>query len=954
MDIHTARSDGPGTREWTRLAAGPVLGALLGLVLLMSPTPAFATPTVPDLDPASDTGRSNTDDITNDDTPTFFGTAIPGDPVDVFANGVLVCSTVAGASGAWSCTSSSLIDGVYVIEASDTGGLSLTGLTVTIDTVAPADPLFAPDLDGAFDTGVSDTDNITSIKTPQFDDLFGDEPFVRVRLQSGGFIICVTEARDTGSWECTTSGLADGVHSISYFVEDIAGNVSGDSPALSVTIDSTPPQKPTIDLQAASDSGRSSTDNITRAADPLVFDLSAEVGSSYVIKNGNTVISGPTTVVATPLLLGLTLAEGTFQLSIEATDTAGNRTQSGPITVVVDRTAPVAPGFRLTPGSDTGAPGDMLTSTSTPAFGNIGVTTEPFATVRVTRTGPGNQILCTTVANELGQWECQSTPLADGVYVDIRAEQEDAAGNLSLQTVLPALTIDSSAPGKPTIDLQAASDSGPSQTDNITNDGTPTFDLTGEANATTEVKDGEATVSGPFAMPPVGSTSATLALGDGAHHLTVVVTDAAGNVKQSPVLQVIVDTAAPSPPTVDLLAYSDTGSSSSDDITSINNPAIGGTAEPNARVRIYSSGLLICQTVATSTGIYECTTEPLASGTHSITAEQEDAAGNVSAASSVLAITIDSTAPQLPSIDLQAASDSGSSNTDNITSASAPVFDVTADPGSEVIIKDGSSVIDGPFTMGGSGKTSRSLASLAEGTHPLTAEATDAAGNVRQSELLQVTIDRTAPLAPSVPDLQAASDDGPSNTDNITRLNTPVFQGTGEANIIIRIFADGLLVGQGTVRTNSSWEVRVEALRDGNRLITAQMEDLAGNVGPASASLTVRIEFTGSSGETMHTKFHELTATAFVKGKATVTSTVDIFNVSGGPVPRANVFVRLTLPGGKTVLRSAKTNAAGRALIKFIVKLSGTYTGKVEKVQETNARRRFTPGAADTSAPIII
>ncbi len=57
------------------------------------------------LDPASDTGSSNSDGITSDNTPTFKGTADPGVTVSVFSDGgsTAICTDQAGGSGSWSC-----------------------------------------------------------------------------------------------------------------------------------------------------------------------------------------------------------------------------------------------------------------------------------------------------------------------------------------------------------------------------------------------------------------------------------------------------------------------------------------------------------------------------------------------------------------------------------------------------------------------------------------------------------------------------------------------------------------------------------------------------------------------------------------------------------------------------------------------------------------------------------
>jgi hypothetical protein len=106
------------------------------------------------LSPASDTGESSSDGITNNNQPTFTGTATPGQIITLIAfgagatSGTIIGQTVATNSGTWSITPSSpLADGSYVIdaEASGTGQASsviqlLPGGTagpLVIDTVGP-------------------------------------------------------------------------------------------------------------------------------------------------------------------------------------------------------------------------------------------------------------------------------------------------------------------------------------------------------------------------------------------------------------------------------------------------------------------------------------------------------------------------------------------------------------------------------------------------------------------------------------------------------------------------------------------------------------------------------------------------------------------------------------------------------------------------------------------------
>jgi uncharacterized repeat protein (TIGR02059 family) len=82
-----------------------------------------AAPSAPDLIAASDTGNSDSDNLTNDTTPSLSGTAEVGSTVEVFADGVSLGSTTADANGDWTFTvadTNSLADGSYSITATAT------------------------------------------------------------------------------------------------------------------------------------------------------------------------------------------------------------------------------------------------------------------------------------------------------------------------------------------------------------------------------------------------------------------------------------------------------------------------------------------------------------------------------------------------------------------------------------------------------------------------------------------------------------------------------------------------------------------------------------------------------------------------------------------------------------------------------------------------------------------
>ena len=208
--------------------------------------------------------------------------------------------------------------------------------------------------------------------------------------------------------------------------------------------------------------------------------------------------------------------------------------------------------------------------------------------------------------------------------------------------------------------------------------------------------------------------------------------------------------------------------------------------------------------------------------------------------------TVDTEAPSAPSApDLDASSDSGLSNTDNITNDNTPTFIGTAEANSTVTLLDNNVPIGTGTANGSRSWTIIPGSVLSQGIHVVTATATDAAGNTSSASFsLTVTIDRSAPFAPSTPDLDAGSDTGSSSTDNITSDNTPTFLGTVEANSIVTVISsvDGTL---GTTIGNGSgnWSYTpASAISEGPHEITVTATDLAGNTSNTSVALNVVID----------------------------------------------------------------------------------------------------------------
>src|SRR5690606_13721166 len=117
----------------------------------------------------------------------------------------------------------------------------------------------------------------------------------------------------------------------------------------------------------------------------------------------------------------------------------------------------------------------------------------------------------------------------------------------------------------------------------------------------------------------------------------------------------------------------------------------------------------------------------------------------------------------------------------------------------------------GSSTADGSGDWTITSDALGAGTYSFTARSVDTAGNESaDSDGLSVTIDTTAPAAPSTPDMDAESDTGNSDSDNNTENTTPTFSGTGaEANATVYLYVNGVEVGQSTADGSGNWSVTV-------------------------------------------------------------------------------------------------------------------------------------------------
>jgi hypothetical protein len=419
-------------------------------------------------------------------------------------------TSVSGSGTTWTVTVGNVTgDGTLRLDLNNTGdpitdnyGNTLTAAhtgdqSYTIEHTPPA----APTLALTHDTGVSNSDNITS------------DPSITYSAPASGDTLLYKV--DGSSFSSTvpvfaTDGSADGLHTVSVEEEDAAGNISA-AASLSFTLDTTAPATPTLVL--THDTGVSNTDGVT--SDPSITYSTPAPGDTLLYK-----VDGGGYSAAVPVFATDHSADGMHTVSVEEVDSAGNVSNVASLSFTLDTTTPAAPTLVL--AHDTGASNtDNVTSDpsiiySTPAVGD---------TLLYKVDGGSYSATVPVFATDHS---------ADGSHT-VSIEEVDAAGNVSSAASL-SFTLDTTAPAAPTLAL--THDTGVSNTDHLTSDPSITYSLSAAGDTLLYKVDG-----GSYsATVPVFATDGSA---DGLHTVSVEEEDAAGNVSAAASLSFTLDTARP-------------------------------------------------------------------------------------------------------------------------------------------------------------------------------------------------------------------------------------------------------------------------------------------------------------------------------------------------------------------------------------------------------------------------
>lgn len=792
------------------------------------------------------------------DTITFSGSNLPSG------------STLTGATFSWTPTNDQA--GTYPnvrFTASD-GGYSVSrDITITVTNVPRAPSISAP-TEGAI--LASSTVTVSGAA----------EPGTTVRVLEGGVGRGSATADGTGAWSAAIA-FAEGSHAITADAND--GTTTGPaSAARTFSVDITAPAAPSFTAPAQGSSTNAS---------PVRVAGTAETGSTVEVLRGG-VSQGTAQATGGSWSMDLALPEGPMTLTATATDAAGNVSASASRSFTVDRTAPAAPVI------NDPADGAVLGSSSVALAG----TAEPGSTVQVL---DGTTQVATAAAGPSGDWTAAAT-LAEGSHT-LTATATDAATNVSAASAAVRITVDLTAPGAPvitspvagaatnaaTVDVTGTAEPGSLVTvregvvtigsattagdgrwtvsyafaegshtlgakatdaaGNVSAESSRTFVVdrtapaapvvsspapgallssasvtvsgTAEPGSTVTVREGSILIGQTTASGGSWSVSGTFA--DGPHALTITATDAAGNTSAASARSFTVDTTPPAAPVVNAPAEGALLASSL--------VAFAGTGEPGATVTLRKGTTVLATAAVNGFGDWTASAT-LADGVHAVTATATDPAGNISAASGARTFTVDTTPPAAPVITSPAADATVGATLVNIAG--------TAEPNATVRVLEGAT-LKATSTASGTGSWT-AQATFPDGTHTITATATDAAGNVSPATVRTFAVNATPPAVPTV-----VFEDGGDGRITQTESSAVILAGGRPADTTLRITISDqvastpdvvLTLGRGTGAYRAG-PADLSGLALGELRATAVAFNTAGHASQAAVAVTRKVPDAG-------------------------------------------------------------------------------------------------------------
>ncbi|WP_062476471.1 Ig-like domain-containing protein [Variovorax boronicumulans] len=509
--------------------------------------------------------------VTDDRQPTFQGQGTPGDTIVIRDNGTEIGTTEVDANGTWTFTpSTDLLEGqhaITIVTRDDSGneGTPSPAFNFEID-VTP------PDASRLAVTGVADavggvtgnvapggtTDDTRPLLSGNSTGVPGHTVTVMVRDATGTRELGQATIGENGQWTFQVDApLAAGPNTFTLVERDAAGNETMPTGRYTVTVNTDKPNAPVID-SVFDDVGEPHMLQQGEATNDARPTLAGTAQANHTVKfhDGSTFLGQ---VVAdasgkwsfTP---EIDLTDGAHGITATSTSPVGQTSEaSGSWNFVVD-TAPPAKPTIVSVVDDVGpvtgnVSKDGFTNDTRPALSGKA---EADSTVVIHDNGVE---LTKVTANASGDWTyTPATALGQGGH-SITVTAVDKAGNTSVESDAFGFTVDTVAPTATATVSSIGKDSGFSDVDYLTNDGSAGRLMRGSLSASLAASealqvstDGGKTWKTAFVSGTQWSAQDDSShTGDWAVQRRVV--DAAGNVGTVKSQAISLDTVAPSAPT---------------------------------------------------------------------------------------------------------------------------------------------------------------------------------------------------------------------------------------------------------------------------------------------------------------------------------------------------------------------------------------------------------------------
>ncbi len=632
--------------------------------------------------------------------------------------------------------------------------------------------------------------------------------------------------------------------------------------------DTTPPEPGTLNLKNLLDSGASTIDQITQDKNFTLKIEGQESGSrvTYLVSTDDGKTWQETTVTQKDLV------DGSYLYKAVVTDRAGNASETAIQKVVVDTTVPQAGELTLSDLSDTG-----VSATDQ-------ITQDKNFNLKLEGQENGSRVTYLVSIDDGKTWQettVAQKDLADGIY-QFKAVITDVAGNTS-ETAIQKVVVDTTASQAGELTLSALADTGISATDQITQDKTFDLKISGqEVNSQITYW-----ISKDEGKTWQETIVAQKDLADGIYQFKAVVTDVAGNISETSVQKVVVDTTAPQAGELTLAALTDTGISATDQITEDNNfdLKISGQ-EVNSQIIYWISkddGKTWQETTVAQ--------KDLADGVYQYKAVVTDVAGNTSE-TAIQKVVVDTTAPQAGELSLSDLSDTGVLATDRITQDNNFTLKLTQ----PIVIGEQAALLDHYEISKDEGKTWQETTAeqkdLADGSYLYKAVVTDLAGNTSETGVEKVIIDNSLNIESTTVIVKSITEDNiislvekdqvisiRLDVDNLpTDLNSSLTSVNTTLNDVVYNFHFDEVAQEwvSEIPAEFLWSEESQT----NISIDISLTDQAGNTAIIKQTQNYNVDHTPNSPTLDSLTFNNIDG-AIISGSAYKGSKVDIYNKNG-------------------------------------------------------------------------